>query len=43
LKRAEYRQALAEALFRGISQYAGSLSRFQVATRTGPADSPARD
>jgi N-acetylmuramoyl-L-alanine amidase len=32
LKRADYRQRLAEALFRGISRYADSLSHFQVAT-----------
>ncbi len=31
LKRADYRQKLAEALYRGISQYADSLSHFEVA------------
>ena len=31
LKKADYRQKLAEALFRGISRYADSLSHFQVA------------
>jgi N-acetylmuramoyl-L-alanine amidase len=31
LKRSEYRQKLAEALYRGLSQYAGTLSHFQVA------------
>lgn len=31
LKRSEYRQKLAEALFRGVSKYAESLSHFQVA------------
>jgi N-acetylmuramoyl-L-alanine amidase len=31
LKRPEYRQRLAEALFRGVSKYADSLSHFQVA------------
>jgi N-acetylmuramoyl-L-alanine amidase len=29
LKRPDYRQKLAEALFRGISKYAESLSHFQ--------------
>ncbi len=31
LKRGEYRQKLAEALYRGVSQYAATLSHFQVA------------
>lgn len=31
LKKPEYRQRIAEALFRGIAQYAGGLSRFQLA------------
>jgi len=31
LKKADYRQRLADALFRGISRYADSLSHFQVA------------
>jgi N-acetylmuramoyl-L-alanine amidase len=31
LKKAEYRQKLAEALYRGVSRYAESLSHFQVA------------
>jgi len=31
LKRPDYRQKLAEALFRGVSRYADSLSHFQVA------------
>ena len=31
LKRPEYRQKLAEALYRGVSRYAESLSHFQVA------------
>ena len=31
LKRSDYRQKLAEAMFRGISRYAESLSHFQVA------------
>jgi N-acetylmuramoyl-L-alanine amidase len=31
LKKSDYRQKLAEALFRGISRYADSLSHFQVA------------
>ena len=33
LKRPEYRQALAEALYQGVFQYANTLSRFQVASR----------
>ena len=32
LKRSDYRQKLADALFRGLSKYAESLSHFQVAT-----------
>lgn len=36
LKKPDYRQKLAEALFRGISRYAESLSHFQVA-QTGAA------
>ncbi|HEX8986012.1 MAG TPA: N-acetylmuramoyl-L-alanine amidase [Bryobacteraceae bacterium] len=31
LKRPEYRQRMAEALFKGVSQYASALSHFQVA------------
>jgi N-acetylmuramoyl-L-alanine amidase len=31
LKRSDYRQRVAEALFRGVSQYANTLSRFDVA------------
>jgi N-acetylmuramoyl-L-alanine amidase len=31
LKKSEYRQKLAEALYRGVSRYADSLSHFQVA------------
>ncbi|HEY2013988.1 MAG TPA: N-acetylmuramoyl-L-alanine amidase [Bryobacteraceae bacterium] len=31
LKRSDYRQKLAEALYRGVSKYADSLSHFQVA------------
>ena len=34
LKKQDYRQRLAEALFRGISRYADSLSHFQVAQST---------
>ncbi len=40
LKKAEYRQKIAEALFRGISQYAGGLSHFNVARNGGEAASP---
>jgi N-acetylmuramoyl-L-alanine amidase len=32
LKKTDYRQKLAEALFKGVSKYAESLSHFQVAT-----------
>lgn len=42
LKKPEYRQKVAEALYRGISKYAGSLSHFQVAARSG-ADSSGAD
>jgi N-acetylmuramoyl-L-alanine amidase len=31
LKRTEYRQRVAEALFKGVAQYANTLSHFQVA------------
>ncbi len=31
LKRADYRQKLAESLYRGVARYAESLSHFQVA------------
>jgi N-acetylmuramoyl-L-alanine amidase len=38
LKRPETRQKIAEALYKGLSQYAATLSHFQVAeTRTSPA------
>lgn len=40
LKRPEYRQKIAEALFRGISQYAGGLSHFNVARNGDEASSP---
>lgn len=40
LKKSEYRQKIAEALFRGISQYAGGLSHFNVARNGGEAASP---
>lgn len=35
MKKPEYRQKLAEALFKGVSQYANSLSHFRVAQTTG--------
>jgi N-acetylmuramoyl-L-alanine amidase len=40
LKRPEYRQKIAEALFKGVSQYASALSHFQVAKqqRSGLTD-----
>jgi len=33
LHRPDYRQRVAEALFKGVSQYANTLSRFQVARK----------
>jgi N-acetylmuramoyl-L-alanine amidase len=33
LKRADHREKLAEALFRGVSKYADSLSHFQLAAK----------
>ncbi len=33
MKRAEYRQRLAEALYKGLARYAGTLSHFQVAQK----------
>ena len=33
MKRAEYRERIAEALYKGLSGYAGTLSHFQVAQR----------
>ncbi len=36
LKRPEYRQKLAEALYRGVQRYADSLSHFQVAQTQNP-------
>jgi len=41
LKKPEYRQKIAEALFRGVSQYADALSHLQVA-RQRLQDSPAQ-
>jgi N-acetylmuramoyl-L-alanine amidase len=35
LKRADQRQKIAEALYRGLSGYASTLSHFQVARRAG--------
>ena len=37
MKKPEYRQKLAEALYKGVSQYAGGLSRFQVAGQRRPS------
>ena len=34
LKRPDYRQKLAEALYRGVQRYADGLSHFQVAQQT---------
>jgi N-acetylmuramoyl-L-alanine amidase len=33
MKKPEYRQKIAEALYKGLAQYAGTLSHFQIATR----------
>ena len=33
MRRSEYRQKLAEALFKGLAGYASTLSHFQVAQR----------
>jgi N-acetylmuramoyl-L-alanine amidase len=33
MRRAEYRQRLAEALYKGLASYANTLSHFQVAQR----------
>ncbi len=38
MKKPEYRQKLAEALYKGVAQYASSLSHFQVATQQRKAD-----
>jgi N-acetylmuramoyl-L-alanine amidase len=37
MKKPEYRQKIAEALYRGVSLYASGLSHFQVA-RKGSAE-----
>ena len=37
MKRAEYRQRIAEALYKGLSGYAGTLSHFQVAQQHSTA------
>lgn len=36
LKQPEHRQRIAEALYKGLSQYAGTLSHFQVARTSAP-------
>ena len=36
MKRSEYRQKIAEAIYRGLSNYASTLSHFQVAQRSAP-------
>lgn len=38
LKQAKHRQRIAEALFKGVSEYASTLSHFQVAERKSPKD-----
>jgi N-acetylmuramoyl-L-alanine amidase len=35
-RKPDHRQRLAEALFKGVAQYAGTLSHFQVAQTTAP-------
>ena len=40
LKRGEYRQRVAEALFKGVAQYASTLSHFQVARGKGAEAQP---
>ncbi|HUP04530.1 MAG TPA: N-acetylmuramoyl-L-alanine amidase [Bryobacteraceae bacterium] len=41
LKKPAYRQQLAEAIYKGVSRYADSLSHFQPATATAAAAKPA--
>jgi N-acetylmuramoyl-L-alanine amidase len=43
MKRPEHRQKLAEALFKGVSAYANSLSHFQVAQRSSRVAAKAPD
>jgi N-acetylmuramoyl-L-alanine amidase len=43
LKQSEHRQRIAEALYKGISQYASTLSHFQTPGPTGRAHSRASD
>jgi N-acetylmuramoyl-L-alanine amidase len=40
LKKPEYRQKIAEALFRGVSQYTNTLSHFNLAQMAGQGTSP---
>jgi N-acetylmuramoyl-L-alanine amidase len=40
LNKPEYRQKVAEAIFKGLSQYSQSLSHFEVARESGKADKP---
>jgi N-acetylmuramoyl-L-alanine amidase len=35
LRKPEHRQKIAEALYKGIANYASTLSRFEVARRAG--------
>ena len=42
LRRPDQREKIAEALYRGLSQYAGGLSHFQVAERRTSTESAAR-
>jgi N-acetylmuramoyl-L-alanine amidase len=41
LRKPEYRQKVAEALYKGLAQYAQSLSHFEVARQVVKADKPA--
>jgi N-acetylmuramoyl-L-alanine amidase len=43
MKKPEYRQKLAEALYKGVSQYADSLSHFRVAQSSSPRTLSAGD
>jgi len=38
LKTAEYRQRIAESLYKGISRYVGGLSGIKVASRMGKSE-----
>ena len=42
LAKPEYRQKVAEALYKGVSQYSQSLSHFEVATQIDKSEKGAR-